>query len=94
MSNRHLVDSLADVRAQIKALQEREAELRDALLQMAEACGPRIAGDEWEAEVKETQTTRLDSLLARARLGPQGYDDCCKTSLSRTVRLKLRNGGA
>ncbi len=92
MTNRHSVDQLADVRAQIKALQEREAELRDALLQMAEACGPKIAGDEWEAEVKETQTTRLDAGLARLKLGPEIYDSLCKTSTQRSVRLKLRNG--
>ncbi len=93
MTNRHSVDQLADVRAQIKALQVREAELRDALLHMADACGPKIAGDEWEAEVKETQTTRLDAGLARLKLGAEIYDSLCKTSTQRSVRLKLRNGG-
>ena len=43
MSNRHVVDQLADVRQQIKRLQEEETYLRNEL----EQPGADLNGDEW-----------------------------------------------
>ena len=47
MTNRHPVDELADVRAERRRVEEREKELRRALL----AEGASLVGDAWAASV-------------------------------------------
>lgn len=47
-SNRHIVDQLADVRAQIKMLQESEKDLKDAICD-AMGHADSLGGDEWIA---------------------------------------------
>lgn len=53
-SNRHIVDQLADVRAEIKALQTREAQLKEAV---SAAMGERDSpgGDEYIARQKVSE---------------------------------------
>jgi hypothetical protein len=65
ISNLHPADELHDVRAQIKVLEEREAELRAVLL--SGECG--LAGDAYTAWIAEQEQARLDGTAARKALG-------------------------
>lgn len=61
--NRHIVDQLADVRAQIKELQGREADLKDAIsAEMGER--DSLGGDEYIALQK--LTTRKGAIDTKA----------------------------
>jgi hypothetical protein len=62
--NRHRVDLLADVRAEIKLLREREAELRSEILASGE-----MTGDEHEATLSEFTVERLNLELMKRELG-------------------------
>jgi hypothetical protein len=66
-ANRHPADELADVRAEIKRLKAREAELRALLLRAGDVAD--LAGDEWRATMRSAWSTRLDLPAALARLG-------------------------
>lgn len=63
MSNRHPVDQLGDVREQIKALQERETELKEQVSAMMGAADS-LGGGEWIA--RQTRTTRKGAIDAKA----------------------------
>jgi len=56
LTNRHPVDELADVRAQIKVLQEHEARLRAVVLRGDCA----LAGDDYVANIKIKPQSRVD----------------------------------
>ena len=88
--NRHPVDELSDVRAQLRALKDREDELRAHLL----TCSDRV-GDEYVATVAERQGLRLDRGKLEKRFGKAAVDACCVASSVRMVRLarKAQSGG-
>jgi len=65
LRNRHPVDELADVRAQIKTLQAREAELRAMVLNGE--C--ELAGDDYVAVVQTRPRNGIDLLALRRHLG-------------------------
>jgi hypothetical protein len=65
VSNRHPADELAEVREKIRALQAREAELRDML--MHGNCG--LVGDDHVAVIKTMPRTRIDLPALRKHLG-------------------------
>jgi hypothetical protein len=65
MRNVHPVDELADVRAAIKSLETREAELRQKLLS-GEAS---LCGDTWRAVIRSQSSERIDAKAARRALG-------------------------
>ncbi|MCA1415291.1 hypothetical protein I6F30_29790 [Bradyrhizobium sp. NBAIM20] len=62
--NRHPVDQLADVRAEIKLLREREEQLRAEILRTGD-----MIGDENEALLTEMATERVDLELMKQELG-------------------------
>jgi hypothetical protein len=66
LSNLPPPDELADVRARIKALEQREFELKQTLLNEPDT----RTGASWIAEVKTVQTTRFDVKELKA-----GYPD-------------------
>lgn len=68
--NRHLVDELADVRFQRKALEERETQLRARVLEEMGDCQTLI-GDQFVA-YRETQ--RMRGAIDPARLRKAGID--------------------
>ena len=63
--NRHPVDELADIRATIRQLQEREGNLRAAIL--AGACS--LSGEQHLATVTAQSTRRFDKAAAIRALG-------------------------
>lgn len=63
--NRHPVDELADVRAEMRRLKDREAELRQMVL--TKRCS--LVGDDFEAVVTNQHSQRLDVVAAREALG-------------------------
>jgi hypothetical protein len=65
LHNRHPADALADVRAEIKQLEIREAELRNELL--ADSADRR--GVEWEAVIKNRSQDRVDAKAAIKHFG-------------------------
>jgi hypothetical protein len=64
-ANRHPVDELADVRAQMRQLKEREDALRRTIL----AGGCSLVGDEFEAAITKKTANRLDQAAAVRELG-------------------------
>ncbi|MEY9183137.1 hypothetical protein ABIG06_004718 [Bradyrhizobium sp. USDA 326] len=62
--NRHPVDQLADVRAEIKLLREREQQLRAEILRTGD-----MIGDDNEATLTEMATERVDLELMKQELG-------------------------
>ena len=63
-NNRHAVDRLADIRAQIKVLKQREEALRAEVI----ASGDRV-GDENEASITQFTVERFDLEALRRELG-------------------------
>jgi hypothetical protein len=66
-TNRHPTDELADIRGQIKTLQERESELRAMLLNGD--CD--LTGDDYVAVIRIMPCPRLDVQALREHLGPR-----------------------
>jgi hypothetical protein len=64
MPNRHRIDQLADVRAEIKALKQREELLRSEVVASGE-----MIGDENEATLSEFTVERVDLELMKKELG-------------------------
>jgi hypothetical protein len=65
LSNVHPVDALADVRAEIKALQARESFLRDKLI----SGGASLVGQSHEASITNHSVMRLDTQKLEKALG-------------------------
>ena len=82
--NRHPVDELADIRAELKRLEAREAELKAVV--MAEGCN--LEGDEFEATVTRASAERVDTTAVRKHLGEDGIKPFLKRSETVTVRVK------
>jgi hypothetical protein len=86
ISNLHPADELHDVRAQIKALEDREAELRAKLL--SGECG--LAGDACTAWIAEQEQARIDRTAAREALGDSVLAPFTITRRIRQVRLAAK----
>ncbi len=81
--NRHPVDELADTRAEIKALQAREAELRTALLEG----GVDLSGDQHYARITVAKRETLDSKAAVAALGRDALARFMREQTTTTIRI-------
>jgi hypothetical protein len=86
--NRHPADQLADVRAEIKALETREQQLRGQLLATAH---DRI-GDEWVAEVQNCEQRRLDAQACIRRFGTAALAPYFSITRFPVVKLRPRRG--
>jgi hypothetical protein len=86
-TNTHPVDELADIRAKIKLLEEREAELRAVLL--AGECS--LVGGTHVAWIAEQEQTRLDTVAARKALGEEVLAPFTVVQRVRQVRLSVRS---
>jgi hypothetical protein len=86
MRNRHPVDALGDIRAEIKRLQEEETYLRAEL----EQPGANLKGDEYEARLDRKSSARLDRKLVEAKFGRKALDGCFKSSEFTTITLWRR----
>ncbi|WP_028164091.1 hypothetical protein [Bradyrhizobium elkanii] len=84
--NRHPVDQLADVRAEIKTLQERETELKEGLL-LEDA---DLSGSEYYARIVPLTQHRLDRKLLEQRFGQRAVEECCKDVETVQIRLVHR----
>ena len=85
-TNIHPADELHDVRAQIRALTEREAELRTKLL--TGECG--LVGDDYRAWIAEQAQVRLDVAAARKALGKEVLAPFTVMRRVRQVRLSAK----
>ena len=83
--NRHPVDQLADVRAEIKNLQEREAQLRTQLLDK----DAHLVGSDFRARVNTRKQMRLDRKLLEEKFGKTEVAKCCSEATIVTVNLSL-----
>lgn len=90
ISNRHPVDRLADIRAEMKILKAEEDAIRDAL----RADGADLSGVEHYARIVTTQTTRLDRTKLEAKFGKEAIKDCLVETPIVQVRLVERFGDA
>jgi hypothetical protein len=85
--NRHPADALADVREEIRQLEEREQVLRLELLRRGG--GDRI-GDEWEAQVRHFEQQRLDTAAVIRHFGRNALREFFKNSVFDAIYLKKR----
>lgn len=85
MTNRHLIDQLADLRKEKKFLSDHEDELREKILQSDD-----LIGDEHFATLKTAITRRPDRALLEARFGKQAVEQCCKDVTTTTIRIVKR----
>ena len=65
MANRHRIDELADLRAEVKLLKAREEALRSAIL----ATPTNLSGDDTRRELCEITTERIDLEKLRREVG-------------------------
>jgi hypothetical protein len=85
LRNRHAADELAEVRAEIKALETRQEELRQILL----AAEPKDRiGVAFGAEVYTTETTRLDRKGIKQHFGADALEPFTQHVVTDTVRLE------
>jgi hypothetical protein len=84
LRNRHPADDLADVRAEIKQLQIREAELREELVQ----ANADRRGVQWEATVYQRSREQLDLKAAKKQLGRDVLTPFLRQITFQNVRLK------
>jgi hypothetical protein len=82
--NRHPADELADVRAEIKQLEDREAQLRNALI----ADGADRSGVQYEAVIFEQRQERLDTKAVIEHFGADALRPFYRKITCKTVRLK------
>jgi hypothetical protein len=83
--NAHPVDQLADVRAEIKVLREREEKLRAEVLASGE-----MIGDEHEATLTQTVVERVDLDLMKQELGMIFLRPYLREQTIARVQLKAR----
>jgi hypothetical protein len=86
-TNAHPVDELADVRSRIKALEEREGQLRDELL--SGRCG--LEGDDHVAQLVSTPRAWVSLKTARQVLGSV-LDPFISEKIVRMVRIAAKDG--
>ena len=85
-ANRHPVDELADVRAQIRELRDREDALRRVIL----GSGCSLVGDEFEATIKKQITSRIDQAAAIRELGMERLRPFMASSETTVIRVRER----
>jgi len=85
-TNRHPVDELADIRATIRHLQEREGNLRAAIL--AGACS--LTGDQHLATVTTQSTQRFDKAAAIRALGMERLRPFMSEAEFKIVKVRAR----
>ena len=83
--NRHPADLLADTRAEIKALQKRENELRQQLIESGD-----FIGAEWKAQIVNRTQERLDCGAVIEHFGKTALQPFLKTLKFDQVYLKRR----
>lgn len=88
--NRHIVDQLADVRAEKKRLEEREAELR-AAISAAMGENDSLGGDEYIAmqKVSERRGALDEKKLAAAGIDPDKFRKSAVTVYSLVVERRV-----
>lgn len=84
LPNRHPADELADLRAELRRLEDREANLRDMLL----AEGADLVGSEHVARIVASPQHRLDRELLEQRFGAAAVRACRKPVTVTMVRLE------
>jgi hypothetical protein len=82
--NRHIVDALADCRAQIKMIRQTEEQLRAEILADTE----NRSGDEYDALVVEIAVERIDVELMKAELGLMFLRPFLRQQLQTRVQIK------
>jgi hypothetical protein len=82
--NRHPVDQLADIRAEIKVLKQREEALRSEVLANPED----LSGDDNEAMLCQTTRETVDLDLMRRELGMVFMRPFLREQVVTSVRLK------
>lgn len=85
-TNRHPVDELFDVRAEMKRLKSREDELRDLIL--SSKCG--LTGDQFDADVQRSESERIDTTALRKEFGLEKLRPFMRKSVVQTIRLSER----
>jgi hypothetical protein len=86
LPNRHPADELADVRAQIKALQVREAQLRACLL-----AGVDPNGADFIAQIAVSQRTMIDFEAVKRHFGLAALKPFMVAKTVRVIWLKAKN---
>jgi hypothetical protein len=81
--NRHPIDELGDLRAQIKALKAREEELRRAVIESGE-----LVGDEYEASLKHSVQERIDVPLLKREIGLERLKPFLRPLACDVLRIK------
>lgn len=82
----HPVDALAAIRSKIKLLEQREAEIRDALL----AAGADLNGEGYRARITIKSHARVSAALLAAHYGAQAVDQCSRPVSVTTISLRPR----
>jgi hypothetical protein len=85
-TNRAPADELADVREKIRALKQREDEIRAAML----AGEVGLFGDEFEASISKSKREGIDTQLMKRELGLAFLRPFMVTNEVVTVRTKRR----
>jgi hypothetical protein len=86
--NRHPADLLADTRAEIKALQKREDNLRRQLVESGD-----LTGAEWKAQIVNRTQERLECSAVIKHFGKAALQPFLKTLEFDQVYLKRRKLG-
>lgn len=87
LRNRHPADELADVRAEIKALQAQEVILRARLL-----AGDDLSRADFTAQIVVSQRERLNAAALKAHFGTAALRPFMTATKVQQVWLKARNG--
>jgi hypothetical protein len=93
--NRHAVDSLAEVREEIKNLQALETALKERVIALLADAPQRgetqtVAGDDYVASVSLIERETLDRQAVEKALSPKRLAACLKSSSSLTIRIAPR----
>ena len=81
-----MIDELATVRDQLKALTAREKALKDALRADCGGADTIYKGVAYQLEVKFTSERRLDTAAARAALG----EEWCEEHMNEVEKMNIR----
>lgn len=82
--NRHDVDRLGDIRAEIRRLEAEDAAIRERLIRLGK---PLIMGDEYVATVSGKEHPRFDVKAAMAWLGKERIGQFMKTVKTTYVKV-------